>query len=186
MNGKVHALRGGQDAFFAAVLEHALACFGSRILHPSRAPFRDADLEELHELTCEDLERQASLKVSPCGGCTRLPIVVPAVGAGKFVAARERGLDAGFGIHRAEVGVCDGAAWLPAGERFIRCLSRRPSGATCAAAAVSGPSGRAGRGQRSLREPERAVAVERSWQLLCITSQWQLFGRNFSAVAFLQ
>ncbi|MGB9199146.1 MAG: ChaN family lipoprotein [Terriglobales bacterium] len=62
VNGKHHALRGGQDAFFAAVLEHALACFGSRILHPSRAPFRDADLEELHELTCEDLERQASLK----------------------------------------------------------------------------------------------------------------------------
>lgn len=62
MNGRHHSLRGAQDAFFAAVLEHALACFGSRILHPARTPFRDADLEELHELTCEDLERQASLK----------------------------------------------------------------------------------------------------------------------------
>ncbi|MGB7643362.1 MAG: hypothetical protein WBL82_18870, partial [Terriglobales bacterium] len=38
------------------------ACFGSRILHPAGAPFRNADLEELHELTYEDLERQTSLK----------------------------------------------------------------------------------------------------------------------------
>lgn len=62
VNAKHHELRGPQDAFFAAVLEHALACLGSRVLHPSRAPFRDADLEELHDLTCEDLERQAGLK----------------------------------------------------------------------------------------------------------------------------
>jgi len=62
VNGKRHELRGQQDAFFAAVLEHALACMGSRVLHPARAPFRDADLEELHDLTCEDLERQAGLK----------------------------------------------------------------------------------------------------------------------------
>ena len=62
VNGKHHSPRGAQDAFFAAALEHALACFGSRVLHPAGAPFRDADLEELHELTCEDLERQTSLK----------------------------------------------------------------------------------------------------------------------------
>jgi hypothetical protein len=62
VNGRHHEPRGPQDAFFAAALEHALACFGSRILYPARAPFRDADLEELHELTFEDLERQAALK----------------------------------------------------------------------------------------------------------------------------
>jgi hypothetical protein len=62
VNGKHHEQRTLPDAFFAAVLEHALACLGSRVLHPSRAPFRDADLEELHDLTCEDLERQAALK----------------------------------------------------------------------------------------------------------------------------
>jgi hypothetical protein len=62
VNGKRHEPRAPQDAFFACVLEHALACFGSRVLHPARTPFRDADLEELHDLTCEDLERQAVLK----------------------------------------------------------------------------------------------------------------------------
>ncbi|HVM92836.1 MAG TPA: ChaN family lipoprotein [Terriglobales bacterium] len=61
VNGKHHELRGLQDAFFGAVLEHALACLGSRVLHPARAPFRDAELEELHDLTCEDLERQTGL-----------------------------------------------------------------------------------------------------------------------------
>jgi len=61
INGKAHEPRAPQDAFFAAVLEHALACFGSRILHPARPAFRDADLEELCELTCEDLEQQTAL-----------------------------------------------------------------------------------------------------------------------------
>ena len=60
-NGTAHQPRGPQDAFFAAVLEHALACFGSRILHPARPAFRDADLQELYELTCEDLEQRTAL-----------------------------------------------------------------------------------------------------------------------------
>jgi uncharacterized iron-regulated protein len=50
-----------RDAFYRAVIEHALAYFGSRILHPSRAPFRDADIRDLYELTREDLERQTQL-----------------------------------------------------------------------------------------------------------------------------
>ena len=50
--------------FFAASLEHALACFGSRILHPARPAFRDRDLQELYELTREDLEQRASLPYS--------------------------------------------------------------------------------------------------------------------------
>jgi heme-binding uptake protein ChaN (Tiki superfamily) len=62
VNGKSHEARAAQDGFFAAVVENALACFGSRILHPTGAPFRNDDLEELHELTYEDLERQTSLK----------------------------------------------------------------------------------------------------------------------------
>jgi len=49
------------DAFYAATLEHALACFGSRVLYPARPAFRDADLLELYELTREDLEHQTSL-----------------------------------------------------------------------------------------------------------------------------
>jgi hypothetical protein len=61
LNGKAHEPIAPQDAFFATVLEHALACFGSRILHPARPAFRDADLEELSELTCEDLEQQTAL-----------------------------------------------------------------------------------------------------------------------------
>ena len=61
INGKIPAPRGPQDGFFSATLEHALACFGSRILHPARPAFRDADLHELYELTREDLEQQTSL-----------------------------------------------------------------------------------------------------------------------------
>ena len=61
VNGKIPEPRGPQDAFFAATMEHALGCFGSRILYPARPAFRDADLHELYELTREDLEQQTSL-----------------------------------------------------------------------------------------------------------------------------
>jgi len=69
INGKVPAPRGPEDAFLAATLENALACFGSRILYPARAPFRDADLQQLYELTREDLENQSSL---PCSDVTEI------------------------------------------------------------------------------------------------------------------
>jgi hypothetical protein len=49
------------DAFYIAVFEHALAFFGSRILHPARPAFRDPDLAELFDVTREDLEYQTSL-----------------------------------------------------------------------------------------------------------------------------
>jgi len=50
-----------EDAFYATVMEHALACFGSRVLYPARPAFRDSELYELYELTREDLEQQTSL-----------------------------------------------------------------------------------------------------------------------------
>jgi hypothetical protein len=49
------------DTFYMAVFEHALAFFGSRILHPARPAFRDTDLAELFDVTREDLEHQTSL-----------------------------------------------------------------------------------------------------------------------------
>jgi hypothetical protein len=49
------------DAFYIAILEHALAFFGSRILHPARPALRDADLAGLLDLTREDLENEAGL-----------------------------------------------------------------------------------------------------------------------------
>jgi len=49
------------DAFFMAVFEHALAFFGSRILHPARPALRDSDIAELFDVTREDLEHQTSL-----------------------------------------------------------------------------------------------------------------------------
>ncbi|HSZ63315.1 MAG TPA: ChaN family lipoprotein [Terriglobales bacterium] len=49
------------DAFYVAVFEHALAFFGSRILHPARPVVRDSDVEELFDITREDLEQQTSL-----------------------------------------------------------------------------------------------------------------------------
>jgi hypothetical protein len=49
------------DTFYISVLEHALAFFGSRILHPARPALRDADIAELFEVTREDLEHQTSL-----------------------------------------------------------------------------------------------------------------------------
>ncbi len=49
------------DAFYATVVEHALAFFGSRILYPARPALRDTDLAELFDVTREDLEHQASL-----------------------------------------------------------------------------------------------------------------------------
>src|ERR1017187_705900 len=50
-----------EDAFYLAVFEHALAYFGSRVLHPARPAFRDAEITELYELTHEDLEQETSL-----------------------------------------------------------------------------------------------------------------------------
>jgi hypothetical protein len=64
VNGKVPQARAPHDAFFAATIEHALACFGSRILYPARPAFRNADLQALYELTHEDLEHQTSLPYS--------------------------------------------------------------------------------------------------------------------------
>jgi hypothetical protein len=43
------------------VFEHALAFFGSRILHPARPALRDTDVAELFDVTREDLEHQTSL-----------------------------------------------------------------------------------------------------------------------------
>ncbi len=50
-----------EDAFYLAVFEHALAYFGSRVLHPARPAFRDSEIAELYELTHEDLEQETSL-----------------------------------------------------------------------------------------------------------------------------
>jgi hypothetical protein len=50
-----------EHVFYQAVLEHALAFFGSRILYPARSAVRDRDLAELFEITREDLERQTGL-----------------------------------------------------------------------------------------------------------------------------
>jgi len=61
VNGKAPAPRAPEDAFFAATLENALACFGSRILYPARPAFRDTELQQLFDLTREDLEEQSSL-----------------------------------------------------------------------------------------------------------------------------
>ncbi len=50
------------DAFYLTVeFEHALAFFGSRILHPARPALRDADITEMFDVTREDLEYQTSL-----------------------------------------------------------------------------------------------------------------------------
>jgi hypothetical protein len=49
------------DAFYMAVFEHALAFFGSRVLHPARPALRDADLADLFDVTREDLEHQTAL-----------------------------------------------------------------------------------------------------------------------------
>jgi len=56
------------DAFFEAVLEHALAFFGSRILHPARPALRDGDVAELYEVTREDLEQQTALPFADAVG----------------------------------------------------------------------------------------------------------------------
>jgi hypothetical protein len=57
----VAPLQDRDDAFYMAIIEHALAFFGSRILHPARPAFRDTDLADLFDVTREDLERQTSL-----------------------------------------------------------------------------------------------------------------------------
>ena len=49
------------DVFYMTVFEHALAFFGSRILHPARPALRDADISELFDVTREDLEHQTAL-----------------------------------------------------------------------------------------------------------------------------
>jgi hypothetical protein len=57
----VAALLDRDGAFYAAVFEHALAFFGSRILYPARRALRDADIADLFDVTREDLEHQTSL-----------------------------------------------------------------------------------------------------------------------------
>jgi hypothetical protein len=49
------------DAFYVAVVEHALAFLGSRILYPARHALTDADISDLFDVTREDLEHQTSL-----------------------------------------------------------------------------------------------------------------------------
>jgi hypothetical protein len=49
------------DAFYVAVVEHALAFFGSRILYPARRALTDADISDLFDVTREDLEQQTAL-----------------------------------------------------------------------------------------------------------------------------
>src|SRR5262252_4059848 len=61
VNGKVPEPRSQHDAFFASALEEALACFGSRILHPARPAFRDSDLHAMYDLTREDVQQQTGL-----------------------------------------------------------------------------------------------------------------------------
>ncbi len=52
---------GRDDTFYTSVFEHALAFFGSRILHPARPALRDSDIAGLFDITREDLEHQTSL-----------------------------------------------------------------------------------------------------------------------------
>jgi len=61
VNGKAPAALSPGDAFYATVVEHALAFFGSRVLYPARPAFRDTDLSELSDLNRDDLEQQTSL-----------------------------------------------------------------------------------------------------------------------------
>jgi len=49
------------DAFYIAILEHALAFLGSRILYPARPALRDGDLAALLDVTREDLEQETAL-----------------------------------------------------------------------------------------------------------------------------
>ncbi len=51
-----------EDNFYIGVLEQALAFFGSRVLHPARPAFRDADLCALLDVTREDLEHETGLR----------------------------------------------------------------------------------------------------------------------------
>jgi uncharacterized iron-regulated protein len=55
------SLLNADDLFYIAVLEHALAFFGSRILHPARPALRDTDIADLFDITREDLELQTHL-----------------------------------------------------------------------------------------------------------------------------
>ncbi len=49
------------SAFYATVIEHALADFGARILDPARATLRESDLHQMSDLSREDLERATGL-----------------------------------------------------------------------------------------------------------------------------
>ncbi len=67
-NGKTSAALHRDDAFYMAVFEHALAFFGSRILHPARPALRDTDIADLFDVTREDLEHQTSLPFADAVG----------------------------------------------------------------------------------------------------------------------
>jgi hypothetical protein len=67
-NGKASAAQAApgatlnqDDVFYMTVFEHALAFFGSRILHPARPALRDSDIADLFDVTREDLEHQTAL-----------------------------------------------------------------------------------------------------------------------------
>jgi Haem-binding uptake, Tiki superfamily, ChaN len=52
------------DRFYRAVFEHALADFGSRVLHPARPLLREADLQGMSALTREEIERATHLPIA--------------------------------------------------------------------------------------------------------------------------
>ena len=59
-NGHTSDPISAEDLFYARALENALAYLGSRVMYPPRPPLREADLYELYEQTCEDVEQQSS------------------------------------------------------------------------------------------------------------------------------
>ena len=144
VNGKAPAPREPQDAFFAATIEHALACFGSRILYPARPAFRDADLRTLYDLTREDLEQQTSLPYSPTQWKSSIswPGIVTR-GASKSCGSA--GLDARPHLHRTQVGIRHPTTRIPARKRSLRRLHRGPHRHRCVAQTLSRTPGRARR-----------------------------------------
>ena len=91
VNGKASDPRGAEDLFFVATLEHALACFGSRVLYPARPAFRDADLKQWYELTSEDLAQKTSLPY--CDAVEALDFLAWHRQAGSGISSRPASVD---------------------------------------------------------------------------------------------
>jgi hypothetical protein len=149
----VAALLDQDGAFYAAVFEHALAFFGSRILYPARRALRDADIADLFDVTREDLEHQTSLPFADAVEVLDFLTLHRANDPPRRRVAHVRPR-----LHRTQVRICRRATRISRWQRSLRRIPGRPHDHRRLAQTLLDPHRTAPRRARSLCAVKNAPA----------------------------